>query len=74
MDAFMNGFEFVLLAIRGRLAESDLEPGERARIEAFLADYQKLAEAYRGRRSAEGDDSLVFHHLVPIEVGAVVHN
>lgn len=52
MEAFMNGFEFVLLAIRGRLAEGGLPPQERARLEVFLADYSKIAQAYRERRAA----------------------
>lgn len=50
MDAFMNGFEFVLLAMRGRLAEGALPPAERERIEAFLGDYAKIAHAYRDRK------------------------
>ena len=52
MEAFMNGFEFVLLAIRGRLAEGGLPAQERARLEVFLADYSKIAQAYRDRRAA----------------------
>jgi hypothetical protein len=52
LDAFMNGFEFVLLAMRGRLLEADLPPAERARIEAFLADYWRIVEAYQQRQAA----------------------
>lgn len=52
MEAFMNGFEFVLLAIRGRLGEGGLPPQERARLEVFLADYSRIAQAYRDRRAA----------------------
>lgn len=52
MDAFMNGFEFVLLAMRGRLAEGALPAAERERIEAFLGDYAKIAKAYRERSEA----------------------
>lgn len=50
LEAFMNGFDFVLLAMRGRLQESDLEPAERARIDAFLEDYARIPRAYRERR------------------------
>lgn len=49
LDAFMNGFEFVLLAMRGRLAEAKMPANERARLESFLADYNRLVEAYRNR-------------------------
>jgi len=56
MEAFMNGFEFVLLAIRGRLAEGTLAPKDRARLEVFLADYSKIAQAYRERRAAPTTD------------------
>ena len=52
LDAFMNGFEFVLFAIRGRLQESRLDATERARIESFLADYDRIARAYRERQDA----------------------
>lgn len=52
MEAFMNGFEFVLLAIRGRLAEGGLPREERDRLEAFLADYARIAQAYHARREA----------------------
>ncbi|HEX2023013.1 MAG TPA: hypothetical protein VHH36_09870 [Candidatus Thermoplasmatota archaeon] len=57
MEAFMNGFEFVLLAIRGRLAEAGLDDAERQRLEAFLADYWRISAAYRARRG-EGRDAL----------------
>lgn len=57
LDAFMNGFEFVLLAIRGRLAEERLSAAERARLDAFLEDYQHIVRAYRERRSAPPSDS-----------------
>lgn len=52
MEAFMNGFDFVLLAIRGRLAEGGLPPQDRARLEVFLTDYSRIAQAYRERREA----------------------
>jgi len=52
LDAFMNGFEFVLLAMRGRLAEADLPEAERLQIEAFLADYARIVSAYRARTPA----------------------
>jgi hypothetical protein len=50
LDAFMNGFEFVLLAIRGRLNEGKLPRSERERLEAFLADYARIVQAYQERR------------------------
>lgn len=49
LEAFMSGFEFVLLAIRGRLAESDLSEHERATLLAFLEDYERIARAYHTR-------------------------
>lgn len=52
LDAFMNGFEFVLLAMRGRLEETHLSADERARIESFLADYARIVSAYRARSAA----------------------
>ena len=57
LEAFMNGFEFVLLAMRGRLQEDALPPAERARIEAFIADYARITQAYRERRVAPVDPS-----------------
>jgi hypothetical protein len=51
LDAFMNGFEFVLLAMRGRLQEAGLDEQERARIETFLADYARIVNAYRARHA-----------------------
>lgn len=48
----MNGFEFVLLAIQGRLAEETLDQAERARMEAFLADYWRISRAYHDRHPA----------------------
>ncbi|HUR68144.1 MAG TPA: hypothetical protein VM370_02780 [Candidatus Thermoplasmatota archaeon] len=73
MEAFMNGFEFVLLAIRGRLAEEDLPAAERARLEVFLADYSRIAAAYRDRRAAPkpvglGIQGKVTRELEPVAV------
>lgn len=73
MEAFMNGFEFVLLAIRGRLAEADLPREERARLERFLADYSRIAQAYRARRTAPAG-ALVFHGRVEADVALVTTN
>lgn len=53
LDAFMNGFEFVLLAIEGRLRVEDLSAEDRARLEVFLKEYWRIAEAYRHRRPAD---------------------
>lgn len=52
MQAFMSGFDFVLLAMRGRLQEKDLPEAERARIETFLADYWRISRAFHERREA----------------------
>ena len=54
LEAFMSGFEFVLLAIRGRLAEPGVPKAERERLEAFLADYWRLSQAYHNRHPAPG--------------------
>ncbi|MFA5861948.1 MAG: hypothetical protein WDA16_09680 [Candidatus Thermoplasmatota archaeon] len=59
LEAFMNGFEFVLLAIRGRLAEDNLPPAERARLEAFLQDYWRIVNAYKERTQAVPQSPLV---------------
>lgn len=53
LEAFMNGFEFVLLAMRGRLQDAGLDAQERARIESFLDDYARIVSAYRSRSSAQ---------------------
>lgn len=74
MEAFMNGFEFVLLAIRGRLAEADLPADERARLELFLADYSRIAGAYRQRRAAAAPEALVFHGRIRVDVSAPATN
>lgn len=68
LEAFMNGFEFTLLAIRGRLAESDLGPEERARLEAFLDDYARIVRAYKERRPEEPRAGLVLHGILPVEM------
>lgn len=68
MEAFMNGFEFVLLAIRGRLAEESLPAAERARLEGFLADYARIAEAYRARRAAVEPRGFAIHGPLPADV------
>ena len=74
MEAFMNGFEFVLLAIRGRLAEEKLPPEERRRLEVFLADYSKIAEAYRARRPAPGTPGLAIHGRIAADVALATPN
>ena len=74
MEAFMNGFEFVLLAIRGRLAEEKLAPDERRRLEVFLADYAKIAEAYRLRRPAPDAPGLAIHGRIAADVALATPN
>lgn len=72
----MNGFEFVLLAIRGRLAEADLPADERARLEVFLADYSRIARAYRERKEerAETRGGLVFRGPIVADLALVTKN
>jgi len=71
----MNGFEFVLLAIRGRLAEADLDADERARLEDFLADYSRMAQAYRERKEArEEKETLVVRGPVVADLASVTRN
>lgn len=74
MEAFMNGFEFVLLAIRGRLAEAKLPPAERARLEVFLADYSKIADAYRSRRAAPEPVGLAIHGRIAADMALATPN
>ena len=69
----MNGFEFVLLAIRGRLAEANLTVAERTRLEGFLADYSRIAQAYRERRE-EREDKLVLRGPVVVDLAAFTKN
>ena len=69
----MNGFEFVLLAIRGRLAEADMPADERARLELFLQDYSRIAQAYRQRRAAR-ETGLVLHGPVRADAAMVATN
>lgn len=73
MEAFMNGFEFVLLAIRGRLAEGGLPESERERLEVFLADYSRIAQAYRARKPAPEPAMLVEPRL-PAELSPAMTN
>ena len=52
LQAFMSGFDFVLLAMQGRLKEGGLPAEERARLEAFLADYWRISRAFHDRHEA----------------------
>lgn len=73
LDAFMNGFEFVLLAIEGRLQVEDLSKEDRARLEVFLQEYWRVAQAYRQRRPA--DDSLLqIEGVVAAEIAPMMAN
>ena len=76
LEAFMNGFEFVLLAMRGRLAETDLPAAERQRLEAFLADYWRISRAYHDRHPAPAAATagLGIQGLLPAEVAPVMQN
>lgn len=64
MEAFMSGFEFVLLAIRGRLAEANVPPAERERLESFLADYWRISASYHARQPAPPTAGLVMGAFV----------
>lgn len=66
LDAFMHGFEFVLLAMRGRLLEEKLADAERAKLEAFVADYSRFVRAYRERTEAKTREPLA--SLFPFRV------
>ena len=71
----MNGFDFVLLAIRGRLAEGDLPAAERQRLELFLADYSRIAQAYRDRAAAKAPPArLAIHGRMPAELVTAATN
>jgi hypothetical protein len=61
LDAFMSGFEFVLLAMRGRLAEPGLDDAERARIESFLEDYWRISASYHARHPERPAAPAVVH-------------
>lgn len=74
LEAFMNGFEFVLLAIRGRLQESGLDAEERARIESFLQDYDRIARAYRARAPAPEPEPLARPMPFRLELAEVPAN
>ena len=74
LDAFMNGFEFVLLAIRGRLAEENVPAGERARLEAFLADYWRIVRAYQERQAAPPTVGFPMASAFRVEMSAVAPN
>lgn len=74
LGAFMNGFEFVLLAMRGRLQEADLPAEERARLEAFLADYWRIAQAYHDRQPAPAPQGLGIAGRLPLTVAAPMQN
>lgn len=52
LQAFMSGFDFVLLAMQGRLKEGGLPEEDRARLEAFLADYWRISRAFHDRQEA----------------------
>lgn len=69
----MSGFEFVLLAIQGRLAEPTLDPAERARIESFLADYWRISESYHQRHAPKVEAPAVVLPF-PVELAPQVVN
>lgn len=58
LQAFMSGFDFVLLAMQGRLKEGTLPEADRARLEAFLADYWRISRAFHDRHEAPAPAGL----------------
>ena len=74
LDAFMNGFEFVLLAMRGRVQEERLPAADKARIEAFLEDYARIARAYRNRAPAPAPEPLAAALPFRLELAEVPAN
>lgn len=48
-DGFFRGVEFVLLAMEGRLAASDLPAREAEALRRFLREYQSFLEAHEGQ-------------------------
>lgn len=47
VNAYLNGMQFVLLALEGRV--EDLDGDERAAMRAFLDEYHELAMRMRER-------------------------
>ena len=74
LQAFMSGFDFVLLAIRGRMQEADLPEAERARLEAFLADYWRISRAFHERTDAPAPVPLALTGPVRAEVPPAMAN
>lgn len=72
LGAFMNGFEFVLLAIRGRIQVEDLKPEDKKRLEAFLDEYSRIAEAYKSRQPDR--EALVIEGRVKAELAPTMSN
>lgn len=73
LEAFMSGFEFVLLAMRGRLAEVELPDDEKARMEAFLEDYWRISRAYHDRQPGKLEP-LSVTGPVPVELAPTMAN
>lgn len=74
LQAFMSGFEFVLLAMQGRLEEGTLPEEERARVEAFLADYWRIARAFHDRHDAPASAATVFQGPLQVDVPPAMAN
>lgn len=70
----MSGFDFVLLAMRGRLAEADLPDTERDRIETFLADYWRISRAFHERHEAPVPSGILVQGPVLSEVPSAMVN
>ncbi len=66
LDAFMNGFEFVLLAMHGRLAELDDE--SQAKVRSFLLDYERVVGGYKARSKTVGPADLARSFGTPMRV------
>ena len=74
LQAFMSGFDFVLLAIQGRLKEGNLPEAERARIEAFLADYWRISRAFHERHEAPAPAGLAIKGPVTADLPPLAAN
>ena len=75
LEAFLDGIDFVLTAMRGRIAQ-EADPAVRVQLEAFLADYQRLAQS-RVRRASDArpnGQSLVVRRAPPSEPSLVTRN
>ena len=74
LQAFMSGFDFVLLAMQGRLKEGALPEAERARIESFLADYWRISRAFHDRHEPPAPSGLAIQGPLVADLPPVAAN